>query len=496
MPADWAEDGFVHPYVPGISTRGIEIGPEGGPENRVFTVRVPSCAAPEDLAMAVRLVAGLAKAAGATIGTEHAGHLDADAFSATFDAAWIARAVEADFARLREIAAAHAVTMQGPTRSVTIGPATLARVGAGSEPLLRVMRDVLYPNGLVDDDDGALYVSKGTRLARDGREIVVHAVGPGVDYFLPAGDVYALIGVPPVHVAASALPALAPDAVTPVDETSVRLRALEGDAWEELLDRARAVGHADVLDAVPPVAAARPAGTLLPLLRPPTWRHRDTVASRPLLAGAVALPRMPLVTIVSDTPVATASMPVAGWAGEETTSFAAAEASAVANLDGLELPYQEEVDGGRVVSLTAIGEYAAALLLSKRRLDEAHGKLGALLVAAVPIHGILRLQRGDDVARTGSLVAWAEHCFEDAGRRPNGQPGLTPLCFGIVEGRVQALVKVGAEEGDPGDGSLEIEAASASPRGESPKAGASPALLFAAAATFVVAVAMAYGLLR
>ena len=450
VPEPWGDDAFAHFSLPGISTRGVEIGPDGG----VFTVRALSCSAPEELAAAVRLVAGLARAHGATVQREGSGDLDADTFLATFDAAWIATTVDDDFNKARTLAAERPLTMPGPTRNVTIGPATLARVGAGTEPLLRVMRDVLYPNGLEPEDEGAYYVSKGIRIARDGREVVVHAIASGVDYFLSGGDVYALMDEPTCHVPVAALAGLAPDHVTPVDDASVRFRSLTDDAWAELLDRARAIGHADPFDAVPaPERAVRPPGTLLPLLRPPTWRNRDAVATRTLLSGARPVDHMPLVTVVVDTPTSVASMPAEGWPEPETATLALAEAAAVRNLEQLDLPFVEDVEDGRLVGLTVLGEYAAELLLSKGRLDQVHARLGALVVAAAPVRGIARFRRGDDIQATGTLIAWARYCFEDAGRSADAQPGLSPLCFGVLEGRVQAVVqsKGGDEPGAPGD---------------------------------------------
>lgn len=454
VPAPWPDRTFAHVYVPGFSTRGVEIGPEDG----VFTVRVLSNAAPEELAMAVRLVAGLARGEGATVQRDGAGAFDAEAFEATFDAAWIAQTVEQDFAGLVALASDRVVSLPGPVREVTFGPATLARVPATSDALLRVMRDVNYPNGAGgdDDDEGELYVSKGIRLRKDGREIVVHALTSGVTYFLSRCDVYALMDFPTLHIPAAELLRLAPEHVTPVDEACVRLRAVDDDAWAELLDRARPVGHEDPFEAAPPDDRARPAGTLLPLLRPPGWPKRDSAALRPLLSSVVTVAHMPLVTIVSDTPVSTATMPRELWPGAETATFETAEVNAVANLDRLDLPFKEEVDGGRVVSLTAIGEYAAELLLSKRRLDEAHARLGPLIAASTPIRGLLRLQRGDDVQATGRLVEWAQQCFDDAGKRATGQPGLTPLVFGVIEGRVAALVQARAD--GSGDESMELEA--------------------------------------
>jgi len=457
IPEPWPAERYAHVALPGLSTRGVEIGPEGD----TFTVRTLSCSAPEELAAAVRLVAGLARAHAATVQREGSGDLDPDAFLAAFDAAWIARTVEEDFEKLRILAADRAVTMPGPTRTVTLGPATLGRVGPGTEPLLRVMRDVLYPNGVDPEDEGTAYVSKGIRLTQEGREMVVHAVAPGVDYFLSGGDVYALMDEPTCHIPVAALPGLAPEHVTPVDDATVRLAALEGDAWSELLDRARVIGHADPFDALPaPERPARPPGTLLPLLRPPTWRNRDAVVTRTLLGPDHAVGHMPLVTIVVDTPTSVASMPKEGWPEPETATLALAEAAAVRNLEQLDLPFVEDMEDGRLVGLTVLGEYAAELLLSKGRLDQVHAKLGELVVAAAPVRGIARFRRGDDIQATGTLIAWARYCFEDAGRRAEAQPGLSPLCFGVLEGRVQAVVQArggdepasaDAEDTDPTD---------------------------------------------
>lgn len=443
VPAPWPEGEFAHLHVPGVSTRGLEIGPEHG----LFTVRVLSSAAPEELAMGVRLVAGLARREGCTIQRDGSGDLDADTFEATFDAAWIAATVDEDFAKLRQLASDRLISLPGPTRRVTFGPTVLARLPGGTEPLLRLMRDVLYPNGPFEEDDG-LYVSHGIGLTRDGREIVVHTLAPGVNYFFTACDVYALMDAPPLHIPSTELARLAPEHVTPVDETCVRLRAFEEEEWAELLDRARAVGHVDAFEAAPPADRARPAGTLLPLLRPPTWRGREVSVSRSLLKSPTAVPHMPLVTIVVDTPVATASMPTEGWDGPDTATPELAEANAVKNLEALDLPLQEEVVDGKL-RLTVVGEYAAELILSKRRLDEVHAKLGAIVVAAVPVRGLVRFQRGDDMAGIGDLVAWARSCFEDAGRRAQGQPGLTPLCFGIVGGKVTALVQAAEKATGP-----------------------------------------------
>jgi hypothetical protein len=484
----WPDRTFTHVHLPGLSTRGLELGPEGG----VFTVRVLSNSAPEELAMAVRLVAGLARSEGCTIEQDGEGAMDADTFEARFDAAWIAKTVEQDFAALVAMAADRVVSLPGPVRDTTFGPATLARVPATSDALLRVMRDVNYPNGPDGDesDEGELYVSKGIRVARDGREVLIHALTSGVSYFLSKCDVYALMDFPALHIPATELLRLAPDHVTPVDEVCVRLRAMEDDAWAEFLERARPIGHEDPFEAAPPDDRARPAGTLLPLLRPPSWRARDTAAFRPLLTSMVTIAHMPLVSIVSDTPVATASMPAALWPGAETATFEVSEQNAVANLDRLDLPFKEEVEAGAVTSLTAIGEYAAELLLSKRRLDEAHQKLGSLMVASTPIRGLLRLQRGDDVQGTGRLVEWAQRCFDDAGRRATGQPGLTPLVFGVVDGKVAALVQARAD--GSGDESMEMEAPV--PRGGEPAAKSNRTLLVVVAVVILVVLAAAYAL--
>lgn len=445
VPEPWEVGGVAHVWLPGVSVRSLELEWDG----RDLHVRVPACACHEDLHLAVWIVATLAREAKVPVRPEGLGELDADRFLQEYGPTWIAGIVEDSYRKLPGMFGESMVIMPATTTDLHVGPGMLGRLGTTAPaPWIALFRQVLYP-------DDRWFRPTPMRLRRDdGGTCTLAVLGPGVAYHVGRAEVAALRGPDgaPRHLALEKVPELFPRHCTRLDEVCFTLDPVDEDTWAQTLGTHAAELHADPFAALlPKPASTPPRGTLLPVLRPPSWQHRDRGRCRPLTAAPPADQELvPLVSWGWDTPtmvsIVLKDAPAEHPYADDPEGL---ERAAVENLEALDLPFREDRHDGELVGLTAVGEYASELVLSKRRMAEAAAKLGGApaLVVAMPVKGALRVYSVTS-PHLGALAAWSHQVFTEAGRTSSGPRPLSPILYGVFDGQVNGILKATFAEQD------------------------------------------------
>jgi hypothetical protein len=238
--------GGLDVYREELSTRATEVRWHAGE----LTVVIHTFASPDDFALGLRLAdaaAGLVgDGAGVRVGTDYFGEVARAELHRLHGADFIheqaTSAVDAMASLVRERNGP--VAIPGPKRSCYIGPRLLAELEAAGparelpDRVLATLRRVQWglPPGF---RDAGVFASRGD--GAQGRETHFAIWLPGQDLFFPYVDYVALRAAQGevVMVPFSALPGLAGEHASPVDECQLLVRAVALDAWPELVARAR-----------------------------------------------------------------------------------------------------------------------------------------------------------------------------------------------------------------------------------------------------------------
>jgi hypothetical protein len=235
---------YHHLYVPGVSTRSVEVLLE----DRELSARIMtgSCTETHELALA------LIDRAAAIAGQGPARGEDGDG---PFDRAWIAGQVESLASLLVTMAEREAgpLTISGPRRPCYLGKRVAAEVRAvGGSPgaaLIARMRRVQY----VDLRENYFAASTMQLRGKDDAWSLRFAIwAPGVRYLMPQVEAFS-VHAPggPLFVPAAVLPELAGARARPLDERQWLVDAIPEPEWDAVVTRAQA-------HAVEPQAIAAP----------------------------------------------------------------------------------------------------------------------------------------------------------------------------------------------------------------------------------------------
>ena len=143
LPAAGWRDGYTHVYLPGLSTRGVEVYREG----KDMVVRLMTCSAPEEYALGVSLARAAAELSRTDVRSEDDWKGAPATVGERYDAAWIADNVSSG-ARIALLLADDRgpITMGGPVRGFQLGPRLAAELRSGgpedelADRLLAAMR--------------------------------------------------------------------------------------------------------------------------------------------------------------------------------------------------------------------------------------------------------------------------------------------------------------------------------------------------------------------
>jgi len=434
-------DSIARLVTPRRSTRGAIVrwsALEG------LSVQVASLGAVEDVRVAVRAACTLADELGVPIDDGRR-----VAPPAEIRSAWSKERrnalVRQDERAMRDIARQSRLRISGVQRAVVLGPALMRRVPDTPGALVRWLRHTQWLPGQPPLPCAA------ERVGGDPQAPLLATLEPGARALVAPSELVRLPGEPEIIVPRDVLVEALGSQAAMLDEEQVLVEAMVGDAWRAL--RARVANRA-VKD---PVVWSRraPREVVLPVLRTPEWSGRTEALCLPLHAGRPQ--GLPLVTLVrqrgpSSSLVARAEL---GPAEQEELL-----AHAVSVMEERLPPWDlDREPDGRVTAAVLSGPLAAEALLSTARLREAHELLGTpVLVAAAPVRGVLRLERGDDPqhADPAGLLTWATTIWKQATGEV-AATALTPDLLIVVDGQVQGSAS--AEEGvesPSDDGSLEM----------------------------------------
>ena len=232
----------VHLYRPGVSTRSVELCHAGG----AVKVRLLACSAPEDYELGLRLVRVVAELAGAPIRPEDGDEISAHDLHDRYGAEWIAGQVSAGAGTLAALALERGlVTMRGPVRDFHVGKRLLDELRDGSarrfaERLLAAFRRSQYvdPERYYEAYPIEVAAADGTRTL----EVVMWAPSSIGYLFSPVDYVFLMAreqdGGDMLVVTFDAVPEIAGDRCTFLDERQLLVEPVGEQEWSELSDRA------------------------------------------------------------------------------------------------------------------------------------------------------------------------------------------------------------------------------------------------------------------
>jgi hypothetical protein len=115
----------VHLFLPGVSTRGVEVCHQHGAVN----VRLLACSSPEDYELGLRFVRATAELAGAGVRPEDSDELAVAELDGRYGADWAARQVRSATRLVAQVARERGqVTIRGPVRDFYLGERLLAEL--------------------------------------------------------------------------------------------------------------------------------------------------------------------------------------------------------------------------------------------------------------------------------------------------------------------------------------------------------------------------------
>lgn len=229
---------FFHFHRPRGSTRGVEVGYA----NNAFSVRFLALSSPEDYELGFQI---LERVAGTRpVQPEDSDAMPLAALRAQYGREWIAQMIRShvDLVFVHGVGKPHEVmSLEGPVRSVHVGPRLRAELAQGPErtlverALARV-RKIQY----IDLDDGCYVANVLVASPPNGREFRTTAWAPGVRYLFPKVEYFTLLSGKGGHVSVphEALFELAGERARYLDEEQVLVEAIDGAEWDALYARA------------------------------------------------------------------------------------------------------------------------------------------------------------------------------------------------------------------------------------------------------------------
>jgi hypothetical protein len=237
--------GIYHVYQEGVSTRSIELDWSG--DN--LRVRIMSCSSPAEYELALRIVEYAGRRGTGKVASEDAaGEFPLDTLRVKYDARWVDHQVTGCIKCVAAIVEEQRKTVQllGPNRWAYVGPKMIRELRQHppeefTTRIVDLLRRVQYCNLR-----GQTHYYEANTLAfrgPDGKEFTCATWGSETPYLFPKVEKFALQGdpfsAPPVLVSADALPHLAGDRLSWLDECQSLVEPVPQDEWGALLARAR-----------------------------------------------------------------------------------------------------------------------------------------------------------------------------------------------------------------------------------------------------------------
>jgi hypothetical protein len=238
--ADHWPQGFTYIYQDQVTARSVEVQYDGAR----FEVRIFTASAPEDYALAVKLVAAVAKAAHAAIVPEGAQPLSLVEFNREYDASWIMGHCHHGLNAVFDVFAdslekGHQIS--GVTGLMTIGPKIFTQMNAVGDEVAKTFFYRLKKLNYINQQD--IYQSDLVVVKDDtsNTHLRLAAYGEGVETLLC--DKNTVVGLSTgessmIKVALTDMPGLLGDKALWLSEEILLLPALQGDQWEALIEAA------------------------------------------------------------------------------------------------------------------------------------------------------------------------------------------------------------------------------------------------------------------
>jgi hypothetical protein len=242
----------LHFYLPSVSIRAIEAVWEDG----TFQVRIMAFSGREEYDLAFALLERAAELFESDVEPEDGEPVAVERLREAYGPTWVEGQMSL-FQVLPQMARQQGNTLQmmGPVRPFHLGPRLLGELeGAGPpeelpERIIELMRRVQY----VDPEE--YYCAGALRLEKrgGGKAITLAAWGPNVRYLFPDVQYLAVIEGEQGHfmVPYRALPEIAGDRCTFLDEVQTLVEPFDDYEWADLVERARP-------HAVDPIGAPEP----------------------------------------------------------------------------------------------------------------------------------------------------------------------------------------------------------------------------------------------
>ena len=233
-PSGWP-DGYVHIWLPDVSTRGVELSADGGE----LDVRLLTCSAREEYELGVALAAAAARLSGTRVRSEDGWELAPAELPGRFGPAWAAQQADAGPGVAMLLAGERGpLSMSGPVRDFHVGPrlaGELAAAGPEAElpaRFLAAMRRAQWP--------GERYYAASTYQLSGKRSgaTVTFAVWSGVATVIPDVELvmlHASRDQPPLAVPRPAVPSIAGRYGAWLDEVQLLLEEVPADDWSTVL---------------------------------------------------------------------------------------------------------------------------------------------------------------------------------------------------------------------------------------------------------------------
>jgi hypothetical protein len=239
LSGDHLPEGYWHFYVEGLSVRAIEVSHE----DERLQVRIMTCSAAVDHALAVAIAKAAARQADALIEPEGCDPCSLEELDSAYGQGWIDDQVTWGANVIRRIMSANeTVTMSGPRRDFHMGPRLVAELGAAGPPekfperLFSAMRRLQY----IDEDRYFAANILKVSSKETGKGFTLAVWGPEVGYLFPVVDYLHLVeGEEAFQIPYAVAPTLPGLHVTWLDEKHFLVEPVEKERWGAFCTEAR-----------------------------------------------------------------------------------------------------------------------------------------------------------------------------------------------------------------------------------------------------------------
>jgi hypothetical protein len=232
-PSGWP-GGYVHVWLPGVSTRGVELSSERGE----LDVRLLTCSAREEYELGVALAGAAARLSGTRVSSEDGWELSADELTGQFGPPWAAEQAEGGPGIAILLAGERGpLSMSGPVRAFHVGARLAGELAAAGPPdelparFLATMRRTQWP--------GERYYAASTfqLSGKTSGATVTFAVWSAIATVIGDVELVMLHGgdEAPVPLPRAALPAVAGRYGAWLDEVQLLLEDVPADDWPSVL---------------------------------------------------------------------------------------------------------------------------------------------------------------------------------------------------------------------------------------------------------------------